>query len=102
VRANGQVVANLTLKQFEKDDQYLKDTSTIANSEQEEDQDLLNIFAKGKKPMKMSMSKSHKDHPPNHSKESVPRNSLPKIQFPTFEGDKPPIWFGNYENYFSM
>jgi len=100
IRANGQAIANLTLRHLVKEDQYLSDTST--SIVYEEEPDLHNVFANGKKPMKVSMSKSHKDHPPNANRESVPRNSLPKIQFPTFEVSNPQIWFDNCENYFSM
>jgi hypothetical protein len=102
IRADGQAVANLTLRHLEKEDQYLSDTSTTVIYEEEEEHDLHNVFAKGKKLVKASTSKSHKYLPPNHSREPVPRNSLPKIQLPTFEGDNPRNWFHNYEHYFSM
>ena len=88
IRANGQAVANLTLRQLEKEDQYLSDTSTSVVFE-EEDPDLHNVFAAGKKPMKTAMPRNYKEHHPSHSRETIPRNSLPKIQFPVFEGKNP-------------
>ena len=35
-------------------------------------------------------------------KEDLPHHTLPKMQFPTFDGENPKIWIDNCENYFTI
>jgi hypothetical protein len=94
-------VAQLTLQQFNKGDQIFSDDSGSVVFEEEED-DFQNVFAKGKHTTKPSSSKPHKHYNEQHTKDTIPHHSLPKMQFPTFDGEHPKIWFDNCENYFTI
>ena len=100
VRANGQAVAQLTLQQFDKEPQEFTEGSVSAIFEDEEE--FQNVFAHTKHDHKPSTSKQPR-HTQHHTKrEDLPHHTLPKMQFPTFDGDNPKIWIDNCENYFTI
>ena len=102
VKANGQAVARLTLKNFEKEEQFLSDDAMSEFFEDDEAEDFDNVFANGKKPAKASVFKPHRHNNDPPPKNSLPHQSLPKMQFPTFDGQHPTIWFDNCDNYFTI
>ena len=89
------------MQQFDKEDQIFSDDSGSVVFEEDED-GFQNVFAKGKKNTKPSSSKPHKHYNEQHTKDTIPHHSLPKMQFPTFDGEHPKIWFDNCENYFTI
>ena len=100
VRANGQAVASLTLRQMEKEavSDHSDDVSVIF----EEADDFQNIFAKNKTDFRPGTSK-HPTRPDERTRqEALPHHSLPKIHFPKFNGSNPKIWFDNCANYFTI
>lgn len=100
VQANGQAVASLTLWTMETEavSEHQDDASIIFY---EEENDFQNIFAaKKKSEFKAESSKHPRHHRDHHHKENLPNYSLPKIQFPKFDGSQPKIWFDNCANYF--
>ena len=99
VKANGQAVARLTLKQFDREESLGSEGSS---SEVLEDEEFQNMFGKGKAPYKPACSHQPKHQVDNHRKDDLPHHSLPKMQFPSFDGVHPTIWFDNCENYFSI
>jgi len=68
----------------------------------EEEQELQNVFAKGKHTFRPRTSRQHRKHVDQSKNESLPHHSLPKIQFPKFDGTDPKIWFDNCVNYFTI
>lgn len=98
VKANGQAVAQLTLRQFEQEDGNLSEGSIIAD----DDNALFeNVFAaKGKYTLKPGASHTQKNHQPPLKTELVPHHALPKIHFPTSDGTQPTIWLDKCLNYF--
>jgi hypothetical protein len=101
VQANGQAVANLTLKQMERE--TLSDHSDGGSMLfDEEEMDFQNVFAKGKKTFMAGPSRQPRQHREQPRKESLPHHALPKIHFPKFDGSSPKIWFDNCINYFTI
>jgi hypothetical protein len=58
---------------------------------EEEEEDFQNVFGKAKSTHKPSYSKQHKHSHEHNRKDALPHHSLPKMQFPTFDGDHPKI-----------
>jgi len=100
VRANGQAVAQLTLQQFDKEPQEFTEGSVSAIFEDEEE--FQNVFAHTKDTHKPSTSKQPRHTQHHTKKEDLPHHTLPKMQFPTFDGENPKIWIDNCENYFTI
>lgn len=96
VRANGQAVAKLTIQQFE------DDKSVGSVSEIYEDENPFAYYDKGKEPVKQSSSKYPKQHREHSKKDSLPHHTLPKMFFPTFDGNQPKVWITKCNNYFSI
>lgn len=88
VKANGQVVAQLTLRKFEMEDGSVNDGSVVAD----DDTMFENMFAKGKTNTKGEPSHKFRHQTPP-KKDSLPHHALPKMHFPTFDGVQPKIWF---------
>ncbi|WVZ98670.1 hypothetical protein U9M48_044077 [Paspalum notatum var. saurae] len=97
VKATGQAVAQLTMAQFDNDNSSVNSSHSSLKQAEE-----VNPFhSKGK-------GKSSKQHPPKETKShhrnreyfdhqysrshQVPRHTLPKMQFPIFDGSHPRIW----------
>jgi hypothetical protein len=97
VQANGQAVAQLTLKQFEHEDGSVSYGSVVAD----DDTMFENMFAKGKTTNRGEPSHQFKHRPPPR-KESLPHHTLPKMHFPAFDGVQPKIWLDKCHNYFSI
>jgi len=100
VQANGQAVAQLTVRQFENDHSSVSDGSVIAN---EEDHRFENVFAdRGK--AQMQTGPSHHPTQPRSTQrsESIPRHALPKLLFPTSDGSQPKVWLDKCLNYFHI
>lgn len=117
VKANGQAVAQLTMKAFEKEAHY--DDSEEVSVVFEEEPPFQNIFAKNKDPHKPALSHKpktsqkaepfHKPEPsknkPFHkpdSREHTTHQAMPKMQFPSFDGTKPKVWKDKCKNYFEL
>jgi len=66
-----------------------------------EEEPFQNIFAKGKHEFKPGTSKQPRTNHDSH-KESLPHHTLPKMQFPTFDGSNPRIWIDRCDNYFNI
>jgi len=96
VKANGQAVAHLTLRQFDTEEAYLSEGSVLA---EEEEVMFENVFAKGKKTAEPSKHFKQQKH---HPRDSLPHHTLPKMHFPAFDGSQPKIWVDKCLNYFSI
>jgi hypothetical protein len=81
MKATGQAVAQLTLRQF--DDEKSDSSVSIVF---EEDNPFANDYAKGKETVKPSSSKPPRHFPENNRKEGLPHHALPKMLFPKFDG----------------
>lgn len=101
VQANGQAVANLTLRQTQNEasSDHFEAISVVF---EEEELDFQNVFAKHKHDSRPGTSKQHKQYEDQPRKEALPHHSLPKIHFPKFDGTNPKIWFDNCVNYFTI
>jgi hypothetical protein len=97
VKANGQAVAQLTIKQFEREEGSSSEGSMIAD----DDTMFENMFAKGKSTNKGEPSHQYKHRPPPR-KDTLPHHTLPKMHFPAFDGVQPKIWPDKCNNYFSI
>jgi len=98
VRANGQAVAQLTLRQFEKEAWSVNNGSVIADEEVEFE----NVFAHGKAKAKPEPSHHYRGSKPNPKQDSLPHHALPKMQFPSSDGTQPKILLDKCNNYFSI
>jgi hypothetical protein len=97
VQANGQAVASLTLWQMETEAamDHAEGNSMVSAEEPQFD----NIFAAKQYDIKPEHSRRS---PKQQNKESLPHHTLPKMQFPTFDGNNPKIWIDNCINYFTI
>ena len=107
VLANGAAVAQLTLQQFDQAEMYKDGEFTSVTSEDSDHQALENIFASKKPPPEVGHSKHQKPPPkqPKHKDDKdpkLPNHSMPKMQFPKFDGTDPKIWKDNCESYFDL
>jgi len=68
----------------------------------EEEEDFLNVFAHTNETHKPSTSKQPRHTQHHTKKEDLPHHTLPKMQFPTFDGENPKIRIDNCENYFTI
>lgn len=98
VKANGQAVAHLTIKQFDHDAESVSDDSGI----QDEDVMFENVFAKQKGTDKAEPSFQYRQPHQTPKRETLPHHTLPKMHFPTFDGTHPRIWLDKCRNYFSI
>ena len=89
VKANGAVVAQLTMKQFEKEPKFDYDSS--GSTVDEEDETFDNVFAKYKGTHKPEPSKKRKPTSKFDRTTSLPTQSMPKMQFPKFDGANPKV-----------
>lgn len=93
-------MAQLTLRQF---DQEAKSLSDGADSVvYEEEAPFTNIFTQDKAHQHPEGSRHNKHTSKSHKKDTVPHHTLPKMQFPTFDGTNPKVWLDNCRNYFSI
>ena len=99
VQANGQAVAQLTIRQMDMENQsnHSADGSVIF-----EDDDFQNIFSKDKKVEGHGSGHRHKHHREHPGKDELPHHTLPKLLFPKFGGTTPKIWFDDCVNYFTI
>ena len=97
VQANGQAVASLTIRQMEKE--KLEDSSDNASVVSAEDTVFDNVFAAPTHDHKPGTSKRTHGH---FNKDQLPHHSIPKMQFPMFDGTSPKIWIDNCCNYFTI
>lgn len=100
VRANGQAVAQLTLRQFEEDAKSMGNESVSVIFEEEPP--FTNVFAEDKGPHKTEQPKSHKYKTEQHKPGALPHHTLPKMHFPPFDGTSPHIWIDKCQDYFTM
>ena len=82
VRANGQVVAQLTLRQFEEEKSSASHGSSSLVYDDEEEH-FQNMFAKDKNLQKPKQSKYHRSKLEQDKEERVPHHALPKMFFPS-------------------
>jgi hypothetical protein len=101
VRAKGQAVAQLTIRQFEEDDKYASDAPESMIFEEEENP-FATAYAKNKGTGKSHFPKHYKHRTDPHRSETLPHHTLPKMQFPAFDGTHPKIWIDNCLNYISI
>lgn len=87
-KANGQAVAQLTLRQFDEEAQSDSESSGSVLFDDEEPQ-FENVFAKHKSNAKPGPSKKPRTKPDNKDQDSLPHHALPKMQFATFDGSHP-------------
>ena len=79
VKANGQAVAQLTLRQFEHEAGFVSEGSMIAD----DDAMFENVFAaKGKTHTKPEPTHLFKTHRPPPKTQTLPHHTLPKMLFP--------------------
>lgn len=100
VKANGAAVAQLTMRQFDHEDRSDGDESVSMIFEEQDH--FQNVFAKDKEPRKPESSKIRKPPPKTERKDSLPRQTMPKMQFPTFDGTNPKIWKDKCKAYFDL
>lgn len=106
VKANGQAVAQLTLRQFESEAKY----DTMAKDDNEDNASLLfddhesfhNIFGKDRTIPKTEHPKSSKFPFKHDKKDTMPKHSMPKMNFPVFDGSAPKVWIDNCHSYFEL
>jgi len=96
VHADGQAVASLTLRQMENEAAMHQSENVSLSSAEEAHFD--NIFARKDYVVKTEPSNRQQ----HYHKDSTPHHALPKMQFPTFEGNHPKIWLDNCDNYFKI
>ena len=82
VRANGQAVAQLTLRHFEEENRSISHSSSSLVHEDEEEH-FQNMFAKDKSIKKPEQSKYHRSKMEHDKGEGVPHHALPKMFFPS-------------------
>jgi len=100
VKANGAAVAQLTLQQF---DHHRQSDADEEGSEIIEDNDTFhNVFASDNGKVKPESSKTKKPPPKPGKKEALPRQAIPKVPFPKFDGTDPRIWNDMCHNYFDL
>jgi hypothetical protein len=92
----GAAVAQLTMKQFEHDNKFEDDS--FGSIVEEEQENFENVFAKNKRTLEPEPSKKRKPPPKFNKKTSLPTQSMPKMQFPKFDGANPKIWRDNCES----
>ena len=90
MQANGQVVAQLTLRQFDEEG-FVDSTSSESVIEDEDDQTFHNVFGKDIDNAKPHHSKGLRHRGEHKSTDSVPHHALPKMFFPKFDGTDPKI-----------
>lgn len=121
VKANGHVVAQLTLRRFA--EEALSDSASSGSVVFEEEAPFTHLFAddKGKNTMKPSSSKKKEPKFDDYKKsthrepkakdtrditsqkqDKLPHHVLPKMQFPSFFGENPKLWITKCHNYFNM
>lgn len=112
VKANGAAVAQLTMRQFDHEEPFADDSSTSLIFE--EKQNFENVFAHMKKQPQPEPSKPKQEQPqpetskhkqPGYKQEkktALPHSTLPKMQFPKFDGQNPRIWKDNCQSYFEL
>lgn len=96
VQANGQVVAHLTIRQFDQGNKSEGSVSLVFK----EEQPFTNMFAHDKQPRALTAPPIKQ--PNNHKSESLPHHTLPKMHVPKFEGEHPKLWIKKCHKYFSM
>jgi len=100
VHANGQVVAQLTIRQFENDHFSVSEDSVLAH---EEDQLFENVFTnKGKALVQLGPSHHFNPSRPTQKSEGIPRHALTKLLFPTTDGSQATVWLDKCVNYFQI
>lgn len=99
VRANGQVVAQLTIRQFEAEDRSDSDGLDLVLFDEEENP-FSHAYVKDKGPSKTTFSKNHKPKPDPHKSDHLPHRTLPKM--PKFDDTHPKIWIDKCLNYFEI
>ena len=77
VKANGAVVAQLTMRQFDNDDPFEDDTSVSVIFD--EQVHFENVFSKNKGIHKTESSKNRKPPPKHGKKTALPSQSMPKM-----------------------
>lgn len=102
VKANGQAIAHLTLRQFEEDAKSQSGSSVSVIFEEEDP--FTNVFAgnKEQRTSKPNTSKFPRYTEEHEKRDSLPHHMLPKMQFPKFECAQPKIWINKCHNYFSI
>jgi len=100
VKANGAAVAQLTMQQFEREPKFEDDSpgSTV----DEEAEPFNNVFAQYKGTHKPEPSRKRKPTSKFDRTTSLPTQSMPKMQFPKFDGANPKVWRDNCESYFEL
>lgn len=97
MKANGQAVAHLTLKQF--DDAKSDNTASIVY---EEDNPFATGYPKDTGTSKQPTFKHHKSPHEEHRRDSLPHHTLPEMVFPNFDGNNPKVWLTKCRNYFNI
>ena len=98
IKANGQAVAQLTMRQSEHEASSISEGFVIA------DEDIMfeNVFANCKHKTKPEPSHQYRTTKPPPKKESLPHHTLPKMHFPASDGTQPKIWLDKCNNYLSI
>lgn len=100
VKANGAAVAQLTMRQFDHEAHF--DDDSAGSMVDEEPESFENVSAKNKGTHRPVPSKKPKPPPKTVKKPSLPTQSMPKMQFPKFDGENPQIGRDNCESYFEL
>lgn len=90
VQANGQAVAQLTMRQFEEDNKSAGSQSESLESD-DETPSFQNVFSKSKMSYKAEPHKYQKPKLESQRIDSVPHHTLSKMYFPKFDGNHPRI-----------
>lgn len=90
-------MAQLTLRQFE-DDNSDRSVSVMF----EDENPFAQAYTKGKETLKPSSSKQPKHTLEPTKKDTLPHHALPKMLFPSFDGNTPKVWLTKCHNYFSI
>ena len=101
VKANGQAVAQLTLRQFSHEAK-MEDGNDTDSVLFEDEISFKNVFADHKTAHKPEPSRLKKPHHSSGDKTSLPRHTILTMQFPVFDGNDPKIWKDNCKSYFEL
>lgn len=88
------------MRQFDNEAAYTNDDSVCMVFEEKEE--FHNALAKEKGPHKLEPSKIKEPPPRTGRRDALPTQSMPKMQFPKFDGTKPKIWKDNCKSYFEL
>ena len=120
VHANGEAIARVTLRQMEDatnhtagpkyDEEPRFDEDDLDSLLLDEHTSFQNVFATQKNKSKAEPSRrprleikpEPKETVPKQDKQALPKHTIPKMNFPDFDGSDPKVWLDNCRSYFEL